>query len=96
AWRNWREGTTSNLIDPMLRRSSGLVSDITRCIHIALLCVQENCLQSLDIICKLISLNISPIQRYKSRLISESTRPAKSKSICLLQNEMSISELDPR
>ncbi|KAG5622815.1 hypothetical protein H5410_008033 [Solanum commersonii] len=36
------EGTTSNLIDPMLRGSSGLVSDITRCIHIALLCVQEN------------------------------------------------------
>jgi hypothetical protein len=40
AWRNWREGTTSNLIDPILRVSS--TSEIMRCIHIGLLCVQEN------------------------------------------------------
>ncbi|XP_060195880.1 cysteine-rich receptor-like protein kinase 44 isoform X2 [Lycium barbarum] len=42
AWSNWRKGTTINFIDPMLRESSGLVRDIMRCIHIALLCVQEN------------------------------------------------------
>ncbi|XP_055805497.1 cysteine-rich receptor-like protein kinase 44 [Solanum dulcamara] len=42
AWTNWLEGTATNLIDPMLRGSSGLVRDIMRCIHIALLCVQEN------------------------------------------------------
>ncbi|KAG5622831.1 hypothetical protein H5410_008049 [Solanum commersonii] len=42
AWRNWREGTTINLIDPILTGSSGLVPDTMRCIHIALLCVQEN------------------------------------------------------
>ena len=40
AWRNWREGTALNVADPLVRLSSG--SDITRCIHIALLCVQEN------------------------------------------------------
>ncbi|XP_027770385.1 putative receptor-like protein kinase At4g00960 [Solanum pennellii] len=119
AWRNWREGTTSNLVDPMLRGSSGLVSDITRCIHIALLCVQENVadrptmaavvlmLSSLSLALSVpskpgyymqidVSPNISPIQGYKSRLISESNLPDKSKSICLSKNEMSISELDPR
>ncbi|KAG5622797.1 hypothetical protein H5410_008015, partial [Solanum commersonii] len=42
AWTNWREGTATNLIDPMLRGSSGLVRDIMRYIHIALSCVQEN------------------------------------------------------
>ncbi|KAK4347036.1 hypothetical protein RND71_033375 [Anisodus tanguticus] len=42
AWMNWRGGTAINLIDPMLRGSTGLVRDIMRCIHIALLCVQEN------------------------------------------------------
>ncbi|CAN4083858.1 unnamed protein product [Withania somnifera] len=42
AWTNWREGTATNLIDPMLRGSSGLFRDIIRCIHIALLCVQAN------------------------------------------------------
>ncbi|XVF25966.1 hypothetical protein REPUB_Repub13aG0259500 [Reevesia pubescens] len=40
AWKNWREGATVNLIDPTLRVSSN--AEMTRCIHIALLCVQEN------------------------------------------------------
>jgi len=40
AWRNWREGTIRNIIDPSL--SNGSQNEITRCIHIALLCVQEN------------------------------------------------------
>ena len=40
AWRNWREGTASNIIDPLMRVGSG--SEIMRCIHIGLLCVQEN------------------------------------------------------
>jgi len=42
AWTNWQEGTAANLIDPMFRGSSGLVRDIMRYIHIALLCVQDN------------------------------------------------------
>ncbi|KAK4711366.1 hypothetical protein R3W88_005879 [Solanum pinnatisectum] len=42
AWTNWQEGTATNLIDPMFRGSSGLVRDVMRYIHIALLCVQEN------------------------------------------------------
>ncbi|VVA41435.1 PREDICTED: cysteine-rich [Prunus dulcis] len=40
AWKNWREGAASNLIDPTLR--TGSRSEIMRCIHIGLLCVQEN------------------------------------------------------
>ncbi|WCJ20324.1 cysteine-rich RLK (RECEPTOR-like protein kinase) 26 [Euphorbia peplus] len=40
AWRSWREGTTMNLIDPNLKDSSS--AEMMRCIHIALLCVQEN------------------------------------------------------
>jgi hypothetical protein len=39
-WRNWREGTSTNLIDETLRGSP--VSDVMRCLHIGLLCVQEN------------------------------------------------------
>ncbi|KAI4298606.1 hypothetical protein L6164_032143 [Bauhinia variegata] len=38
-WRNWRERTTSNIIDPTLGNGS---SEMMRCIHIGLLCVQEN------------------------------------------------------
>ncbi|KDP20816.1 hypothetical protein JCGZ_21287 [Jatropha curcas] len=41
AWKNWREGTYMNLIDPILR-TSGSTNEMMRCIHIGLLCVQEN------------------------------------------------------
>ncbi|GKV19242.1 hypothetical protein SLEP1_g29529 [Rubroshorea leprosula] len=40
AWKNWREGTGLNLIDPILR--NGSMAEMMRCIHIGLLCVQEN------------------------------------------------------
>ncbi|WJX21089.1 non-specific serine/threonine protein kinase [Trifolium repens] len=39
-WRNWREGTIRNIIDPSL--NNGSQNEIMRCIHIGLLCVQEN------------------------------------------------------
>ncbi|GLT83187.1 hypothetical protein SLE2022_014920 [Rubroshorea leprosula] len=40
AWKNWREGTGINLIDPTLKNGSR--AEMMRCIHIGLLCVQEN------------------------------------------------------
>ncbi|KAH7569096.1 hypothetical protein JRO89_XS06G0104900 [Xanthoceras sorbifolium] len=40
AWKNWNDGTASNLIDPSLR--DGSTNEIMKCIHIGLLCVQEN------------------------------------------------------
>ncbi|XWS15623.1 hypothetical protein CRYUN_Cryun34aG0017300 [Craigia yunnanensis] len=40
AWKHWREGTALNLIDPTLR--DGSRNEMMRCIHIGLLCVQEN------------------------------------------------------
>ncbi|KAK2974797.1 hypothetical protein RJ640_005581 [Escallonia rubra] len=43
AWKHWREGRAgSSLIDPELRAHSGSIRYIVRCIHIGLLCVQEN------------------------------------------------------
>jgi len=39
-WRNWREGTATNIVDPTL--NDGSRNEIMRCIHIGLLCVQEN------------------------------------------------------
>ncbi|KAM3756097.1 hypothetical protein ACB098_02G087000 [Castanea mollissima] len=40
AWKNWIEGTASNLIDQILGKCSR--NEIMKCIHIGLLCVQEN------------------------------------------------------
>ncbi|XP_020224079.1 putative receptor-like protein kinase At4g00960 [Cajanus cajan] len=39
-WQNWREGTASNIVDPAI--TDGSINEMMRCIHIALLCVQEN------------------------------------------------------
>ena len=40
AWKKWREGTVSNIVDSTL--NDGSSNEIMRCIHIGLLCVQEN------------------------------------------------------
>ncbi|GMY32332.1 putative receptor-like protein kinase At4g00960 [Fagus crenata] len=40
AWKNWKDGIASNLVDPTLKDVS--TTEIMRCIHIGLLCVQEN------------------------------------------------------
>ncbi|KAI9072117.1 hypothetical protein K1719_045919 [Acacia pycnantha] len=40
AWKNWREGTTFNIVDPIV--NNGSRNEIIRCVHIGLLCVQEN------------------------------------------------------
>ncbi|KAD7117327.1 hypothetical protein E3N88_04595 [Mikania micrantha] len=42
AWKSWKNGTTANIIDPILKTGSGSLRDIIRSVHIGLLCVQEN------------------------------------------------------
>ncbi|KAJ9566206.1 hypothetical protein OSB04_002172 [Centaurea solstitialis] len=42
AWKSWRDGTISSIIDPTLRDGSNSLRDIIRCIHIGMLCVQED------------------------------------------------------
>ncbi|KAI4371115.1 hypothetical protein MLD38_019384 [Melastoma candidum] len=39
-WKNWREGNISGIVDPAV--TSGYTPNILRCIHIGLLCVQQN------------------------------------------------------
>ncbi|XP_050105581.1 cysteine-rich receptor-like protein kinase 10 [Malus sylvestris] len=41
AWKLWRDGTPLELLDPCLRDSYSR-TEVIRCIHIGLLCVQEN------------------------------------------------------
>ncbi|KAK7280224.1 hypothetical protein RJT34_25286 [Clitoria ternatea] len=41
AWKKWREGTPTEIIDTTLL-NNGSQNEIVRCIHIGLLCVQEN------------------------------------------------------
>ncbi|CAO2823721.1 unnamed protein product [Amaranthus hypochondriacus] len=41
-WKNWREGTVLSIIDPKIQSISSIETEITRYIHIGLLCVQKN------------------------------------------------------
>ncbi|CAK8573788.1 unnamed protein product [Lathyrus sativus] len=40
AWKSWTEGKSTNIIDPSLKNYSP--NEIVRCIHIGLLCIQED------------------------------------------------------
>ncbi|XP_038893794.1 putative receptor-like protein kinase At4g00960 [Benincasa hispida] len=41
AWRNWREGTPLNIVDPSIEIQSEIRNEVVRCIHVGLLCIQE-------------------------------------------------------
>ncbi|XP_010492474.1 PREDICTED: cysteine-rich receptor-like protein kinase 15 [Camelina sativa] len=42
AWRLWSNGTAFDLVDPIIIDSCQNISEVTRCIQIGLLCVQED------------------------------------------------------
>nr|GMD65881.1 cysteine-rich receptor-like protein kinase 10 [Ipomoea batatas] len=41
-WTHWKKGSLSDVIDPKLQGSSNPSHEITRCIHVGLLCVQQS------------------------------------------------------
>uniref|UniRef100_A0A7N2MUZ6 Cysteine-rich receptor-like protein kinase 10 n=1 Tax=Quercus lobata TaxID=97700 RepID=A0A7N2MUZ6_QUELO len=102
AWKNWREETTSNLIDPTLRDSP--ITEMMRCIKIGLLCVQENAIDrpSMTSVVPMLNGNLDPIPTPKqpasfmqSKVVS-STLVQHDISSSITNNEASISELCPR
>ncbi|KAL6333656.1 hypothetical protein AAG906_028841 [Vitis piasezkii] len=110
AWRSWRDGSASNLIDPSV--SSGSRSEIMRCIHIGLLCVQENVADRptmASVVLMLSSYSITlplpsqpPFFMHSSMdteapLLQDSDSGAtRSSDNALSVNDASISELHPR
>ncbi|KAK8575346.1 hypothetical protein V6N12_063021 [Hibiscus sabdariffa] len=110
AWRNWNDGTALEFVDPILR--DGSRSEIMRCIHLGLLCVQENIAYRptmASVILMLSSYSISlPVpsrpafgmnSTMETATMSDSSSlssQSKTESIRASVNEVSISELDPR
>ncbi|KAL0012009.1 hypothetical protein SO802_007117 [Lithocarpus litseifolius] len=102
AWKNWREETTSNLIDPTL--SGGPITEMLRCIKIGLLCVQENVSDrpSMTSVVLMLNGNLDPIPTptqpasfMQSNIVS-STSVQNDNSSSVTNNEASITELCPR
>ncbi|KAB2041641.1 hypothetical protein ERO13_D02G140900v2 [Gossypium hirsutum] len=110
AWRNWREGTPLEVVDPILR--DGSRSEIMRCIHLGLLCVQDNIDSRptmASVVLMLSSYSISlpvpsrPAFSMHSTMETETksqssslSNQSKRENIQVSVNEASISELDPR
>ncbi|KAK4590137.1 hypothetical protein RGQ29_020620 [Quercus rubra] len=102
AWKNWREETTLNLIDPTL--SDSPITEMMRCIKIGLLCVQENASDrpSMTSVVPMLNGNLDPIPTPKQPASFMQSNVVSSKlvqhdiSSSVTNNEASISELCPR
>ncbi|XVE87852.1 hypothetical protein DITRI_Ditri19aG0021500 [Diplodiscus trichospermus] len=108
AWKNWKEGTAMELVDPTLRDGSN--REILRCIHLGLLCVQENIAHRptmASVVLMLGSHSVSIPMPSRPAFVLDSIKESEAKSESSISdhsrskvsnsiNEASISELDPR
>ncbi|GLT99887.1 hypothetical protein SLE2022_172940 [Rubroshorea leprosula] len=100
AWKHWMEGTALELIDPILR--DGSTGEMTRCIQIGLLCVQENVAKrpTMASVVLMLSSSSGPLPvPSKSAYLMHSIMESDTSSEAPVQftvNQVSISELDPR
>ncbi|CAB4275864.1 unnamed protein product [Prunus armeniaca] len=111
AWRHWRDGTPLELLDPNLRDSYEK-TEVIRCVHIGLLCVQENpderpTTQSIVLMLSSDSVTMELPQKpaffmhcrtelNMPSLTTESSDPTASNLLPFSVNEASITELYPR
>ncbi|MBA0844902.1 hypothetical protein Goarm_023363, partial [Gossypium armourianum] len=110
AWRNWNEGTAWEVVDPILR--DGSRSEIMGCIHLGLLCVQDNIayrptMAFVILMLSSYSMSLPVPSRPAFSMHSTGEKEQKPDSVSLFNqskgeaiqvsaNEASISELSPR
>ncbi|XP_047974248.1 cysteine-rich receptor-like protein kinase 44 [Salvia hispanica] len=98
AWRNWRAGTANKMIDPTLMSASASRNDMLRCIHIGLLCVQENASDRptmASVVVMLQSLSSTfPVPLQPGFFVPSSDDEIKATEFS--RNEATISDLYPR
>ena len=109
AWKLWRDGRPIDLMDPTLGENF-VSNEVIRCIHIGLLCTQEDPEERPTmalVVLMLSSYSVTlPIPHQPAFFLHSrmtmSRRPdsddssSKSKSLPLSENEASITELYPR
>ncbi|KAI4298626.1 hypothetical protein L6164_032161 [Bauhinia variegata] len=110
AWTLWKDGTPLEMLDPTLRESIN-PNEVIRCIHIGLLCVQEDpadrpTTQTILLMLESFSVTL-PAPKEPAFFIHGGTNPSMpikgsqydestTKSIPASVNEMSISGIYPR
>ncbi|KAG7552777.1 Gnk2-homologous domain [Arabidopsis thaliana x Arabidopsis arenosa] len=100
AWKLWRTGSQLELVDPTIGESSPSNEAIIRCIHIALLCVQEDPADRpmLPAIVVMLTSNTDTlyVPRAPGFCLSSISEQSTSTSIPYSNNDVSITDLDPR
>ncbi|KAL5579008.1 hypothetical protein UlMin_011450 [Ulmus minor] len=107
-WKLWKEGTPLKLLDPTLMNSYS-ENEVVRCIHIALLCVQEDLeerptMTTIVLMFNSYSVTLPPPQEPAFYIRTEEKFPANnlkfdqstSEGVPISINEASITELYPR
>ncbi|KAM4113198.1 hypothetical protein ACJW30_05G201400 [Castanea mollissima] len=108
AWKHWKGGTSLELLDPTIRDSYSEI-EVNRCIHIALLCVQENpaerpTMDSIILMLNSDSVNMLSPQplavflqsRAQTNMPESESDQSTRKSILLSVDEASITKVYPR
>ncbi|KAM3749626.1 hypothetical protein ACB098_05G200500 [Castanea mollissima] len=108
AWKHWKGGTSLELLDPTIRDSYSKI-EVNRCIHIALLCVQENpaerpTMDSIILMLNSDSVNMLSPQplavflqsRAQTNMPESESDQSTRKSILLSVDEASITKVYPR
>ncbi|KAI9074079.1 hypothetical protein K1719_043971 [Acacia pycnantha] len=90
AWELWNDGRPLELLDPAIRESN-TPNEVIRCIHIGLLCVQENPADRPSISSILLMLEYYPMTLPTPSLLGRFV-DRRTDSTSLLDNEMSVSE----
>ncbi|XP_060188075.1 cysteine-rich receptor-like protein kinase 10 isoform X3 [Lycium barbarum] len=107
-WKHWRDGTPLNIMDPTFGESYSK-NEVIQCIHIGLLCVQEDAnerptMASVVLMLSSYSVTMPAPQQpafffhSRSEMIPKGLKSdqSTSKSIPLSVNDVSITELEPR
>ncbi|XP_023542605.1 putative receptor-like protein kinase At4g00960 [Cucurbita pepo subsp. pepo] len=107
AWKVWKDGTPLELLDPSLQNNYSR-DEVLRCIHIALLCVQDDPSRRPSMASIVLMLNSYsvplPLPKEPTNFmhnidngnVIDSDRSMISKFLLLSINEMSVTEFHPR
>ncbi|GAB4830969.1 hypothetical protein Ancab_040212 [Ancistrocladus abbreviatus] len=95
AWKNWRDNTPLEFMDPTLKDSCS-ITEVTRCIHLGLLCVEDNPVRRPNmesVVFMLVSDSFTlPMPQQPTFFPHGKTNPSHMSSV----PEVSITEVDPR
>ncbi|MCL7036824.1 hypothetical protein MKW94_012808, partial [Papaver nudicaule] len=94
AWRHWQDGTAMELLDSSLKENCSR-SEFMRCVHIALLCVQDSIVDrpTMASVIQMLNSNSTtlPVPTGPAYFVSD-----QAKEDAWSVNEVSVTELDPR